>query len=109
MKITKAENQEYRNKVLNKGITVDKIKSIIKEKKISYVSISKAIKINASTICNILKDHRANEKTLYLISEYVNSVVSHNWIKPIACKNLHIESLVHNQGFSYQEAIQILS
>ena len=107
--ITKAENEEYRKKVWNAGITVNKVKAIVKAKKIPYVNISKAIKIHNSTICNILKDHRSNEKTLYLIYQYVNSVVDHSWMKPIISTERHIESLVHEQGFSYQEAIQILA
>jgi hypothetical protein len=109
MKITKAINEEYRVKVLNAGITVDKVRSMVKAKNISYVNISKAININASTICNILKDHRSNEKTLYLVHQYVDSVVYHGWVKNILPKDLHIESLVHEQGFSYSEAIQILA
>ena len=109
MRITKSENEQYRTKVLNEGITVDKVKQIVKAKNISYVNISKAIGVHGSTICNILKDHRSNEKTLYKVYQYVNSVVDHSWMKPIISTEKHIESLVHLQGFSYQEAIQILA
>jgi hypothetical protein len=109
MRITNAESEEYRKKTLNAGITIDKIKAIVKAKNISYARISKAININASTMCNVLKSKTSNDKTIYQVYQYVDSVVDHSWMKPIDKEEKTLQNMVHEHNFSYQEAIQILA
>ena len=111
MKITLKETWFYDQKLKDLGVSVESINNMFEGKRGLKSEVSKKLNIPFSSLTCSIKEHYNNPRTLFLIWEYLSNrpqKKENDNFKNISRLSKNLGSML-NEGFSYQEAIQILA